>query len=98
MDCNQTVISGKITRLGTLRYTPAGAPVIDFEINHTSQQIEAGLTRRVVCEVSAVALAQIANDISGMKIDCAVKLTGFLTNKNRMSRQLILHVNNVVQL
>ncbi len=98
MDCNQANICGKITDLGILRYTPADTPVITFDVNHVSNQVEAGLSRKVVCNISAIALAQTAIDISKMKIGCVVKLTGFFANKSRMSQQLVLHVNNVVKL
>jgi primosomal replication protein N len=98
LDCNQTVICGKIIKLGVLRYTPAGVAVIDFTINHASRQIEAGITRQVLCEIFAVALGQMAITISDFKTDTMVKLTGFLNRKSRNNHQLVLHVNNIVQI
>jgi primosomal replication protein N len=56
------------------------------------------MPRKVLCDISAVALAQIAVIISGMKLGTLVKLTGFLAKKSQMSLQLVLHVDNVVQL
>lgn len=94
MNCNQTVICGKITRLGQLRYTPAGKAVIEFELIHSSNQIEAGIQRQVTCEIFAVALADIANTISGTEVNSSVKLAGFLTKKSKMSTQLVLHVTH----
>jgi len=98
LDCNQTVICGKIIKLGVLRYTPAGCAVIDFTINHTSRQTEAGIDRQVLCEVFAVALGQTAVTISSFKTDTMVKLTGFLNRKSRINQQLVLHINNIVQI
>jgi primosomal replication protein N len=98
LNCNQTTICGEISKLGTLRYTPAGVAIIEFGISHASNQIEAGMPRKVLCDISAVALAQIAVIISGMKLGTLVKLTGFLAKKSQMSLQLVLHVDNVVQL
>lgn len=95
MDCNQVVICGKIAEISKLRYTPAGVAVAEFKISHVSCQIEAGLSRQVECEISAVALAQMAGTISAMQPGATVKLTGFLAKKSRMSLQLVLHVNNV---
>ena len=97
MNCNQTTICGKLNKLGVLRYTPAGVAVIEFGISHTSSQIEAGMSRKVNCDISAVALAQIADIISEMKPGTLVELTGFLARKSQMSLQLVLHVDNVVQ-
>ncbi len=97
MNCNQITICGKISKLSALRYTPAGVAVIEFGITHTSNQIEAGKPRKVICDISAVALAQIAAIISELKPGTLVKLTGFLAKKSQMSLQLVLHVDNVVQ-
>ena len=98
MDCNQTDICGKITKLGVLRYTPAGVAIIDFTISHVSRQVEAGVSRQVLCEIFSVALGQMAKIISEMKTDTMVKATGFLNRKSRLSQQLVLHVNHIIQI
>ncbi len=67
----------------------------EFKISHISRQMEAGLPRQVECEISAMALAQMAKTVSSMEPGATVKLTGFLAKKSRMSTQLVLHVNNV---
>lgn len=95
MNCNQTVICGKIIEIGSLRYTPAGVAVTEFKISHVSRQIEADKPRQVECEISAVALAQMAEAVAGIAPDTLVKLAGFLAKKSRMSLQLVLHVNKV---
>lgn len=97
MDCNQTIICGEIIKLADLRYTPAGVAVIEFGIRHKSHQIEAGMSRQVMCDISAIAFEQVAITIIDIKIGSVVKLTGFLAKKSQMSQQLILHVNNVVR-
>jgi primosomal replication protein N len=89
------VICGEITQISSLRYTPAGVAVAEFKINHASRQIEAGRERQVVCELSAMALAQLAERIARMMPGIRVRLTGFLARKSRMSLQLVLHVNNL---
>jgi primosomal replication protein N len=94
LNCNQVVISGKITKLGQLRFTPAGKAVIEFELSHSSNQIEAGIQRQITCEIFAVALADIAKTISGLTIGSSVKLTGFLTKKSKISTQLALHITH----
>lgn len=77
------------------RYTPAGVAVAEFKISHLSRQIEAGMPRQVECEVSAVALAQMAETIVDVALGTKVKLIGFLAKKSRMSSQLVLHVDTV---
>lgn len=67
----------------------------EFKISHISRQIEAGMARQVECEISAVALAQMAETIAGIALGTKVKSIGFLAKKSRMSLQLVLHVNNI---
>jgi primosomal replication protein N len=95
LNCNQTVICGKIIEIGSLRYTPAGVAVTEFKISHASRQIEADKPRQVECEILAVALAQMAEAIAGIAPGTLVKLAGFLAKKSRMSLQLVLHVNKI---
>ncbi|MBA4143164.1 MAG: primosomal replication protein N [Nitrosospira sp.] len=95
MNCNQTVICGKVIETGALRYTPAGVAVAELKLNHASRQVEAGKAREVECEISVVALAQMAELIIGIAPGTMVKLSGFLAKKSRMSLQLVLHVNKI---
>lgn len=95
LNCNQTVICGKIIEIAGLRYTPAGVAVTEFKIGHVSRQIEAGIPRQVECQISAVALARIAETIAGLALGTKVKSIGFLAKRSRTSLQLVLHVNNV---
>jgi primosomal replication protein N len=95
LDCNRTEICGTITEIGSLRYSPAGVAVVELKIRHVSRQIEAGKPRQVECEVSAVALAQMAETVAGLVPGATVKLAGFLARKSRMSLQLALHVNRI---
>ncbi|MCG3769785.1 MAG: Primosomal replication protein n [Nitrosomonadaceae bacterium] len=67
----------------------------DFIISHTSRQVESDLPRQVECEVSAMAMSQMAITVSGMKIGTSVRLAGFLAKKSRMSMYLVLHVNKL---
>ena len=53
------------------------------------------MPRQVECEISAVALAQMAKTVAGLKPGREVKLTGFLAKRSRMSLQLVLNVNNL---
>ncbi|MDP1550896.1 MAG: primosomal replication protein N [Nitrosomonas sp.] len=95
MDCNQTIICGRIAKLGVLRYTPAGVAVIEFTINHVSRQKEAGVARQIIFDILAVALGQLALTVAGFKINNRVKLTGFINRKSHMNHQLVLHTDHI---
>ncbi len=87
-------MSGELTAIEPLRYTPAGIPLIHFRLLHRSQQAEAGLKREVECEVNGVAMADVAVALSRLKPGQAARLTGFLNRKNRMSAQLVFHATD----
>ena len=91
MEANAVALSGELTGVEPLRYTPAGIPLLNFKLQHHSQQIEAGFKRQVDCEMNGVAMGEVAVAMSRMKAGQAVSVSGFLNRKNRMSAQLILH-------
>lgn len=95
MDCNQTIICGRIAKLGVLRYTPAGVAVIDFTINHVSRQKEAGVARQIIFDILAVALGQLALTVAEFKINNTVKLTGFINRRSHLNHQLVLHTDHI---
>jgi primosomal replication protein N len=91
---NEVALSGELTAIEPLRYTPAGVPLINFRLLHRSQQVEAGLKRQVECEVSGVAMAEVAVALSRLKPGQAARVKGFLNRKNRMSAQLVFHATD----
>ena len=91
MDANEIALTGELTVVEPLRYTPAGIPLLGFKLMHRSRQTEAGLKRQVECEMGGVAMADVAVAMAKLKPGQAVKVNGFINRKNRMSAQLILH-------
>jgi primosomal replication protein N len=91
LDANEIALTGELTAVEPLRYTPAGIPLLGFKLMHRSRQIEAGLKRQVECEMGGVAMAEVAVAMARWKPGQAVKVNGFINRKNRMSAQLILH-------
>ena len=47
-----------------LRTTPAGMPVLRFQVQHTSTQQEAGRTRPVEIETELVTYGNLAQDLA----------------------------------
>jgi len=92
---NQLVITGEIMQIAEFRYTPAGIPVLGFEIRHVSEQIEADMQRRVECEMSVVAMGKLAEQIRNIQLGDLVQLTGFMTKRSLKSTQLTLHLNTL---
>jgi primosomal replication protein N len=91
MDANAVTLAGTLAHVEPLRHTPAGLPLLQFKLAHTSMQIEAGFKRQVECEMSCLALGEIASALAKSAAGAGISVTGFLNRKNRMSAQLVLH-------
>ncbi|HVB47265.1 MAG TPA: primosomal replication protein N [Burkholderiales bacterium] len=94
-DANRVELSGALSELGKLRYTPAGVPVIEFRLRHESQRPEAGAERTVSVELAAIAFEAQANLIAGAPLESLLRLQGFLCAKSRRSKKPVLHVTNI---
>jgi primosomal replication protein N len=92
---NRVEISGVVTELKALRYTPAGVPVVEFRLKHESERAEAGATRKVNAEIDAVAFEAQARLLAAGPMGRLLKAEGFLCAKNRRSRKPVLHVTNI---
>jgi primosomal replication protein N len=93
---NQVVISGELTEVGSLRYTPAGMARVALTLKHASQQSEAYGLRQAQCEVSALAFADVADKAATFAVRQNIKVRGFLARQSIRSRQLILHINEII--
>jgi primosomal replication protein N len=93
LDRNRVVLVGTLIERKELRHTPAGMPAIDARIAHASQQVEAGAARQVNLEMDAVALGNVAERLSKAATGRNYRFEGFLAQRSRLSRQLILHLN-----
>ncbi len=93
---NQVVISGELIALEGLRYTPAGVARVALTLSHSSQQPEADGLRQVRCEVNALAFAGVAEEAAKFAVGQTVKVRGFLAQQSIRSRQLVLHINDII--
>ena len=95
MSCNRLEFCGEVTKVSELRYTPAGIPILEFSLHHSSQQNEGGMARKVECEITAVVIGVLAERTKELFVGSAVKAVGFLARRSLNSRQLILHINQL---
>jgi primosomal replication protein N len=95
VNLNRVELSGTLIERKALRFTPAGVPVVECVIGHRSEQVEAGSSWRVECEIPAVALGDAARWIQGAAPGMPVRLTGFLAARSKSSKQPRLHVTTI---
>ena len=98
MATNHLVIQGELVKVEELRFTPAGIPVLNLVIGHLSEQVEAGMKRRVECEVNAVVMGELAKAFQNLKEGMAVYASGFIAKRSFKSAQLVLHINKLEKL
>lgn len=81
-----------ISERETLRYTPAGVPIVAAWLLHSSQQVEAGIERLVGFDIAAVAAGEIAGRFNLAHLGAMFHFTGFLARKSRNSKSLVFHI------
>ena len=97
MKRNEVVIDGRLLQRGALRYTPAGTPAVDFVLEHSSMQMEAGGERRAQLRITAVALGDTAIEVTTLNANRTVRIAGFLAQRARNDRELVLHATAAEQ-
>jgi primosomal replication protein N len=95
VEANSVVLSGTVLRIDVLRHTPAGTPVLDFTLAHSSSQVEAGHARQVEFEVQAMAVGELATRLASRHAGERISIAGFLASRARRSSQLVLHATHV---
>lgn len=87
------MIQAEVVQVEPLRYTPAGIPLLSVVLRHASEQNEAGMKRKVECEVNAVVLGSLA--LTGLKLGAQIIAQGFLAKRSLKSTQLVMHINDI---
>jgi primosomal replication protein N len=88
---NRLMLTAALIERRSLRYTPAGLPVLDFELKHESELSEAGQPRKVSMQIRSVAIGDITRGLSVADLGSAGAFTGFLAAA-RNGRGLLFHV------
>jgi len=89
---NQFTLTATLIAKSILRYTPAGLPICEFELEHESEQLEASKPRMVKCTVSALALGVAANQVNGLDVGSLKNWSGFIALRSHKSKSLRFHV------
>ena len=90
---NKLLLQAQVVHIAPLRYTPAGIPLLSVVLQHVSEQIEAGMKRKVECEVNAVILGDLTK--MNLQIGTHIQAAGFLAKRSLKSTQLVMHINQI---
>ena len=92
---NQLELSARVLECAPLRYTPAGAPVLEMVLEHAAQVMQAGHARQVAFTISALALGDLALLLANTALGTALHVVGFLAPLRKGSAKLTLHLQQV---
>ncbi len=80
--------------LQAIRYSPAGVPVLMFELQHQSRQTEANTALSVVVNMRIQAAGELAQEVARFTDGTEIVVKGFLTRTSQRSDIPVLHVNS----
>lgn len=85
-------MSATLIERTALRYTPAGIPVIEAQLQHRSQAVEAGIGRQLDFAFAAIAIGDTARQLAKEDLGENLQLSGFIAPRSRRSSRLLVHV------
>jgi primosomal replication protein N len=85
-------MNATLVERSALRFTPAGIPVIDLQLEHESEAMEAGVRRLLKFAFQAIAIGDTAICLAQERLGDALALHGFLAPRSRRSMRLLVHV------
>ncbi|MBH5328539.1 primosomal replication protein N [Eikenella sp. S3360] len=91
---NAVRFGARIKEADTLRYTPAGIPVLGLVLEHESWQLEAGEPYLARFEMQAKIIGEQAK-IWQNKVGSMVEVAGFLAAYSQKYRRPILHIQTI---
>lgn len=89
---NQLALTATVIELTPLRYTPAGVPALELQLEHESDVLQAGVQRRINMTVKAIALGDIALLLADTPLGARLSIQGFLAPTRKGSGKLVVHV------
>ena len=96
MPSNQLELSACIAVVDSMRYTPAGVPALNLQLEHESQATEAGSSRSVKLSIRAIAFGAQAERLALQAIGSCWRFQGFLANA-RQGKSVVFHIQDFLQ-
>ena len=93
---NRTELIACIAEQAALRYTPAGLPALDVILEHSSEVLEAGQTRKVQLKLRALAFGSQAEALVKQAVGSVWTFKGFLATP-RQGKSVVLHIQEFQQ-
>lgn len=93
---NRLQLAARIVQASALRYTPAGLPALDLQLEHESQAEEGAGKRQVRAVLKAVALGTVAERLAPQALGSDWRFDGFVASP-RQGGKLVFHIQDFQQ-
>ncbi len=90
--CNRVELQATLAERASLRYSPAGVPILNAVLRHASQQLQAGSQRAIELELAALFAGSLAERADRLALGSSIVARGFLAPKRKASRLMLLNV------
>ncbi len=90
---NQLQLLAAVVQVQSLRYTPAGIPVINLVLEHESTVNELDTPRLVKLQLKAVAFGARAETLARQGLESVCQFHGFLANA-RNGKGVVFHIQD----
>jgi primosomal replication protein N len=90
---NLLQLSASVVQAQSLRYTPAGIPVINLVLEHESTITELDTPRLVKLQLKAVAFGAQAETLARQGLETVCRFHGFLANA-RNGKGVVFHIQS----
>ena len=91
---NRLVIQASLAERGALRYTPAGLPALDLQLQHESEVSHEGQVRKVALELRALVIGSLVSKVALLPMGSPLSATGFLAPA-RNGRGILFHITDL---
>ena len=91
---NRLVLHASLAQRGSLRYTPAGLPALDLQLQHESEVSHEGMPRKVSLELRAMVIGSLVPDVSRLTLGSQCTFSGYLAPA-RNGRGLLFHITEL---
>jgi primosomal replication protein N len=88
---NRLVLQAQLIERSAIRYTPAGLPVLDFLLKHSSQVNQEGQPRKVDFEIKARIVGPLIHRLASVALGSHVGFAGFI-GSHRNGKGILFHV------
>jgi len=92
---NHFTLTALLVSKDTIRFTPAGIPVLHCQLEHAGEAMEVQMSRKVQMSVEAIAIGPVHWDVEQMDLGTEAVFEGFMAPKSLRNQRLVFHITHI---